>query len=149
MSKKSSTSAKANPPVWCRGTDVPMSLIRQFAQEVAERFEPEKVILFGSYACGTTHANSDVDILVVMPARNEINQATRIDRAIEPLFPLDLIVCTPKNISWRLKEGDSFLHEIMAKGKVLYEKADGPVGAKGRIRLCRSQENRTRKRSAS
>jgi len=69
-------------------------------------------------------ADSDVDILVVMPARNEIQQAVRIDRAVDPLFPLDLIVCTPRNIVWRLKEGDSLSREIMAKGEVLYEKAD-------------------------
>src|SRR5438876_8023747 len=94
-------------------------------------------------------ADSDVDILVVMPARNEIQQAVRIDRAVDPLFPLDLIVCTPRNIAWRLKEGDSFLREIISKGKVLYEKADGPVGAKGGIRLRRGQDRRAPKRSAS
>src|SRR5262249_3057295 len=80
---------------------------------------------------GEPHDDSDVDILVVMPARNEIDQAIRIDRVVDPLFPLDLLVCTPKNLAWRLKEGDSFLREIMTKGKVLYEKADGQVGAQG------------------
>ena len=141
--------AKANLPHWYRGADVPMSVIRQFTRVVAKRFEPEKIILFGSHAYGQPHADSDVDILVVMPARNEIDQAVRIDRVIDPLFPLDLIVCTPKNIAWRLKEGDSFLREIMTKGKVLYEKADGPMGAKGGVRLRRGQKNRARKRSAS
>ena len=57
-----------------------MSAIRRFAREVAQRFEPEKIILFGSHAYGTPHADSDVDILVVMPARNEIDQAVRIGR---------------------------------------------------------------------
>src|SRR5580698_9200133 len=115
MSKKSQTPTKADSPRWYRGADVPMSVIRQFAREVAERFQPEKIILFGSYAYGAPHADSDVDILVVMPARNEIDQAVRIDRMVDPLFPLDLIVSTPKNIAWRLKEGDSFLCEIMTK----------------------------------
>src|SRR6266705_4973610 len=133
MSKKPPMSAKANLPRWYRGADVPMPVIRRFAREVAERFQPEKIILFGSHAYGAPHADSDVDVLVVMPARNEIDQAVRIDRVIDPLFPLDLIVCTPKNIAWRLKEGDSFLRENMTKGKVLYEKADGPVGAEGGV----------------
>ena len=126
-----------------------MSVIRKYARDVAERFRPEKIILFGSHAYGQPHADSDVDILVVMPARNEIDQAVRIDRVIDPLFPLDLIVCTPKNMAWRLKEGDSFLREIMTKGKVLYEKADGTIGAQGGIGLRRGQANRARKRSAS
>jgi predicted nucleotidyltransferase len=64
-----------------------MRVIRRFARQVAERFHPEKIILFGSYAYGTPHEDSDVDILVVMPARKQIDQAVRIDRAIEPPFP--------------------------------------------------------------
>jgi predicted nucleotidyltransferase len=94
---------------------------------VAERFAPEKIILFGSHAYGQPHADSDVDILVIMPARNEIDQAVRIDRVVDPPFPLDLIVCTPGNLAWRLKEGDTFLREVMAKGTVLYEKANRPT----------------------
>src|SRR5438445_7337292 len=104
MSKQPSTSTKPKLPRWYRGADVPMSLIRRFARDVAERFHPEKIILFGSHAYGEPHADSDVDILVVMPARNEIDQACRIDRVTDPMFPLDLIVRTPKNLAWRLKE---------------------------------------------
>ena len=110
------------PSRWYRGADVPMRVIRKFAHQVVERFHPDKIILFGSHAYGTPHADSDVDILVVMPARNQIDQACRIDDAIDPPFALDLIVRTPHNMQWRLEEGDSFLREIVAKGKVLYEK---------------------------
>src|SRR5690242_717853 len=99
MSKKSRASAKTHLPHWYRGADVPMSVIRRFARDVAERFQPEKIILFGSYAYGRPHADSDVDILVVMPARNEIDQAVRIDCQIDPPFPLDLIVRAPKNLA--------------------------------------------------
>jgi predicted nucleotidyltransferase len=52
-----------------------MHLIRRFARQVAERFQPDKIILFGSYAYGTPHADSDVDILVIMPTRNQLEQA--------------------------------------------------------------------------
>src|SRR5271168_2419705 len=98
MSKKSPTSENAAPPRWFRGADVPMAVIRQFARAVAERFQPEKIILFGSYAYGQPHADSDVDILVVMPARNELDQGVRIRLAVDYNFPLDLIVRTPKNL---------------------------------------------------
>jgi predicted nucleotidyltransferase len=76
-----------------------MAVIRRFARAAAEHFQPEKIILFGSYAYGEPHADSDVDILVVMPARNEIDQAVRIDRQIGPPFPLDLIVRKPKTLA--------------------------------------------------
>ena len=48
--------------------DIPLRVIRRFARAVADRFQPERIILFGSHAYGTPHADSDVDILVVMPA---------------------------------------------------------------------------------
>jgi predicted nucleotidyltransferase len=98
-----------------------MRLIHRFAHEVAERFRPDKIVLFGSYACGTPHADSDVDVLVVMPARNQLDQAVKIELACDPPFPLDIIVRTPYNMKWRLAEGDTFLREITTKGKVLYE----------------------------
>jgi len=135
----------ANPGtiLWYRGTDVPINAIRRFAHAVAERFHPDKIILFGSHAYGTPHADSDVDILVIMTARNQLDQAVKIELACDPPFPLDIIVRTPRNV----KEGNSFLSEIMAKGKVLYEKDHPRLAAKGRGRFSGGQETVPRKRS--
>jgi len=132
MKHHHSTTRMDSPPRWYRGADVPRRVIRRFAHEVAMRFRPDKVILFGSHAYGTPHADSDVDILVVMPARNELAQAMRIRLSVDYHFPLDLLVRTPKNLAWRLAEGDGFLKEIMTKGEVLYEKDDSRVGAESR-----------------
>jgi predicted nucleotidyltransferase len=92
----------ATPERWYRGPNIPLAVIRRFARDVAERFRPEKIILFGSYAYGTPHADSDVDILVVMPARNQLEQAFKIRLEIPAPFSMDLIVRTPKNMKWRL-----------------------------------------------
>jgi predicted nucleotidyltransferase len=120
---------KAPPPErWYRGDLVPLAAIRRFARQVAERFRPDKIILFGSQAHGTPYAESDVDILVVMPARNEIDQAARIRWAVPRRFAMDLIVRRPDDLRRRLEEGDWFLREIVANGKVLYEKTDAVVG---------------------
>jgi predicted nucleotidyltransferase len=117
---------------------VPMAAIRRFAREIAERFRPDRIILFGSYAADTQTPDSDVDLLVVMQTRNQVEQAVRIDESIEDRgFPLDLIVRTPKSLQARLRWGDSFLQDIVAGGKVLYEKAHGTVGAQGRTRRPR------------
>ena len=124
------------------GADIPMRVIRDYARRAAERFQPDRIILFGSYAYGTPHADSDVDLLVVMPAYNEGSKASRIRMTISAPFPMDLIVRTPENLKWRIEEGDWFLREITSKGKVLYEKADGGVGAKGRSRLPRGKNPR-------
>jgi predicted nucleotidyltransferase len=96
--------------------------------QIVDLFCPEKVILFGSYAYGRPTSESDVDVLVVMPTKNQITQACRIRLAVEHPFPLDLLVRTPEYLSARLKAGDSFVQEILSKGRVLYEKADGGMG---------------------
>jgi len=134
MSKKLGSTKKAAAARWYRGSDIPMSVIRHFAHQVADRFQPDKVILFGSYAYGQPHADSDVDILVVMPARNERDQAFKIHWTLQPPFPLHLLVRTPKNIKWRLAEGESFLTEVLSKGKVLYEADNSAMDSKGRSR---------------
>jgi predicted nucleotidyltransferase len=112
------------PTRWYRGADVPMRVIHRFARQVAEQFHPDKIVLFGSYAYGTPHADSDVDILVIMTCRNQLDQAFRIEMACNPPFPLNLIVRTPGNLKWRLEEGELFQTEILTKGKVLYEKGN-------------------------
>src|SRR5271157_4996738 len=105
-----------------RAPGVPLRAIRKLARDIAERFQPEKIILFGSHAFGTPHADSDVDILVIMAARNQHDQAVKIRWEIDVPFPMDLLVRTPKNLQWRLDERESFHTEIVTRGKVLYEK---------------------------
>ncbi|HLW64442.1 MAG TPA: nucleotidyltransferase domain-containing protein [Gemmataceae bacterium] len=122
-----------------------MSAIRRYARQIAERFKPDKIILFGSFAYGTPHGDSDVDLLVVMPAAREVTQAVRILLAYDHPFPLDLIVRTPEKLARCLKDGNQFLHEIVAKGRVLYEKGNAPLGRKGRGRLQRRAQSRKAK----
>jgi len=146
MSKKRDTSP-AKEPRWYRGADIPMRVIRRYARAIAEEFHPERIILFGSYAYGTPHEDSDVDLLVVMPCRNQLDQGFKIRCTVEAPFPMDLIVRTPKEMKWRLEEGESFLREITSKGKVLYEANDSRVGAKGRRRLPARETTRPRKQA--
>src|SRR5687768_13841293 len=133
MPNRKNTTKSGNPP---DHAFVPMSAIRRFAREVARKFSPEKIILFGSYAYGTPNEDSDVDILVVMPARNQHDQAVKIRWAVPRSFPMDLIVRTPKNLGWRLAAGESFHTEIVTKGKVLYAATNSRVGEKGRRRYA-------------
>jgi predicted nucleotidyltransferase len=117
------------------GADISMRVIHRYARAIAEEFHPDKIILFGSYAWGTPHRDSDVDLLVVMPAYNQHNQAVRILWRLAAPFPVDLIVRTPKEMKWRLAEGESFTTTIVSQGKVLYEKDDHGMGQEGRAGL--------------
>ncbi len=94
-------------------------------KQIAARFKPEKIILFGSFAYGNPKPESDVDLLVVMetPLRNS-EQASEIVRAVDYHFGMDLIVRRPKQLDERVALGDSFLREIVEKGKVVYARPD-------------------------
>lgn len=135
MKSKSQTFVNGGLGRWYRGPNIPLRVIRRFARQVAERFRPDKIILFGSYAYGKPHADSDVDILVIMRARNQLDQAVKIRREVPRDFPMDLLVRTPATMKWRLAEGDLFHTEIVTKGKVLYDKNHAGVGSQSRKRL--------------
>jgi uncharacterized protein len=103
---------------------IPKRLIRHVAKRIADKFNPDKIVLFGSYAYGKPTANSDVDLLIVMntPLR-ERQQRLEISRAISPRpFPIDIVVRTPAQVKERIRMGDYFITEIMAQGQILYER---------------------------
>src|SRR3984885_1210986 len=108
MTKPQPSPFPVPPKRMYQGANIPMRVIRRYARAIADEFQPDKIILFGSYAYGTPHEDSDVDLLVIMPAYDKHNQAVRILFRLAAPFPLDLIVRTPKDMAWRLEEGDSF-----------------------------------------
>ncbi len=96
--------------------------IKNFALKIAVDFKPEKIILFGSYAEGRATEDSDVDLLVVMPFKGRaVQQAVKIRQAMDSPFPLDVLVRSPEQLKTRLKSGDSFLKDVLNRGKVVYE----------------------------
>ncbi len=98
--------------------------INALARRIAERFRPNKIILFGSYAYGVVEEDSDLDLLVVMPVRGAaVDKAIEIYREMDALGVLphatDLMVRTPAQMSRRIAQNDFFMREIVEKGKVL------------------------------
>ena len=108
---------------------IPRAAIRRYVRQIVERFHPDRVILFGSHAYGTPDEGSDVDLLVVMPAKNELSQSIRIRQALWAPFPMDLFVVRPETLAKRLEWEDPYMVEIIDKGIVMYEAGDAGVGA--------------------
>jgi predicted nucleotidyltransferase len=129
------------------GANIPMRVIRRYARAIAEEFHPDKIILFGSYAYGTPHEDSDVDLLVGRPGANPHSQSIRIHWQLAAPFPLDLIIRTPKEMKWCLEEGESFLTTIVTEGKVLYGNDHPGVGQKGGRRLRARQTGKPKQDS--
>jgi predicted nucleotidyltransferase len=96
--------------------------IREIVQQIVERFRPQKVILFGSYAQGKPTPDSDVDLLVVMETDEQtLHAAARISAAIDHPFSLDILVFKPSELKASLERKGVFVTEVMAKGIVLHE----------------------------
>ncbi|MCB1059994.1 MAG: nucleotidyltransferase domain-containing protein [Calditrichaeota bacterium] len=101
---------------------VSYSEIQKVCDEIVEKFHPEKVILFGSYAYGTPTEDSDVDLFVLMDHDGrELDAMTKIRVETKHRFPMDLIVRSPEVLKKRLEWKDWFLLDIVNKGKVLYD----------------------------
>lgn len=99
--------------------------IKKLCKEIVDRFNPHKVILFGSYANGTPNDDSDIDLLVVMPYEgNELDKMAEVRRELSSAMPLDVLVKTPTQIEKRIAMEDFFVREIIECGKVLYEVGD-------------------------
>ena len=74
---------------------IPMKAIRAIVKHIAEKFDPEQIILFGSHAYGMPNAWSDVDLLVVMdtPKGEEFKKSLEIGESLPSLnFGLDIVV---------------------------------------------------------
>lgn len=109
---------------------IPREAIQAVADRIAEKFDPDKIILFGSYAYGDPKPWSDVDLLVVMDTPHEEWLLTlAISRALSPFrFGVDVLVRSPAVIERRVALGDWFLKDIITKGDVLYERTGRRVG---------------------
>jgi predicted nucleotidyltransferase len=98
--------------------------IEKLIDRIAKRIQPEKIIIFGSYAKGAATIRSDLDILVIN--ETELPMANRADDLKPVLFnlliPVDVHVYTPEEVKEYGKESFSFLNSILKSGKIVFEK---------------------------
>jgi len=96
--------------------------IEDITAQIIEKYKPEKIILFGSAACGKLNRDSDADFLIIkkdtpLYGADRIRELSRI---IHRNIPVDLLIYQPEEFEKRLKMGDPFLRAILKEGKVLY-----------------------------
>lgn len=92
---------------------------------IVERCNPSLIVLFGSYACGTTHEGSDVELLVVMGDGTDRRRvAVEIRRLLGDLaVSKDIVVATPDEIASRGRVVGTVLHAALREGRVVYEQS--------------------------
>jgi predicted nucleotidyltransferase len=97
--------------------------ISKLSERIVREFQPERIILFGSYAYGQPRPDSDVDLLVVLPFEGKaFRKSVEILNRISPEFSVDLLARRPEDTARRYAEGDPLIREALDHGKVLYER---------------------------
>jgi uncharacterized protein len=98
-------------------------LLPQITDRLVQLFDPETVLLFGSHAWGTPHADSDLDLLVIVSA-SDLSSSKRSTLAYRHLrdipYPLDILVKTRQEIAKFSQVVSSLEYQILSKGKCLY-----------------------------
>jgi predicted nucleotidyltransferase len=109
------------------GLVIPQSLRRVIGRYV-RAFAPERIVLFGSYAKGTTQAGSDMDLLVIV--RVEDRSASSLRRAhqlaADCFPPVDVAFATTDDVEHAALDRNPFLLSVLGTGVTLYSReADG------------------------
>lgn len=93
-------------------------------EKLVNELDPEKIILFGSYAYGNPTPDSDVDLLIILDTnKTRKERVIAVSLLLYPrLFPVDILVKTPQEIENELRQGNFFLQEVIKNGRILYER---------------------------
>ena len=99
--------------------------LEPYLQVIVEKFQPERIILFGSQAYGQPDEQSDVDLLIVrrgITSENESNLEIRRTfwSVTAPRPSFTILSKTPESLAEALAAGSSFFEEILSKGLELY-----------------------------
>jgi len=100
--------------------------IDEVATRIASRFNPYKIILFGSYANGTPNDDSDLDLLIIQDSDLPMQKRGLDIRMslIGTKIPLDILIYTKLEFEQEKSKNSSFLNSAIKNSKVLYERAD-------------------------
>ena len=98
--------------------------IAAIVQTIATRINPQQIILFGSYACGTPTEDSDLDLMIIMETDQPKNKRSTPIRLIFRPVPcsMDILVFTPEEIAYWNGTTNHIITTAFLTGKLLYDR---------------------------
>ncbi len=103
---------------------VDSSKIIEIVNRIASKFNPDKIILFGSYANGTENEDSDIDLLIIQDS--DLSPQKRgfdIRKSLIGLMmPFDILIYTKSEFESEIMNSSSFINTAIKNSKVLYER---------------------------
>ena len=96
----------------------------EIIDKISSNYNPEKIILFGSYAKGNPGEASDIDLFIIKDSiLPRYKRGLEVRRLLYgSMIPIDLLVYTPKEIEGQKDKKYSFVHEVLNTGRVVYER---------------------------
>ncbi len=98
--------------------------IHDIVNRIVAKFNPDKIILFGSYAAGTPNDDSDLDLLIIqdtdLPPHRRSFEIQKL--LIGSFVPMDILVYTNQEFEQDQKERYSFISNAIKTSKILYER---------------------------
>lgn len=98
--------------------------LRRAVDRLRRQYQPERIVLFGSYAYGKPTEDSDIDLLIIkQTTERPIDRRVAVTRIVsdpDATVPIEVIVLTPEELRERLEIGDQFLLEVTERGRTLY-----------------------------
>jgi predicted nucleotidyltransferase len=100
------------------------SIVSEMTRRIRSVGDPEKIILFGSQARGTAHADSDFDILIIQDSdQPRYRRAAALYRILADLpVEVELVVYTPDEVNQWSRVPEAFITTAVREGKVIYER---------------------------
>jgi predicted nucleotidyltransferase len=99
------------------------SLLEDVIDRLKAEFQPEEIYLFGSHAWGTPTEDSDVDLMVIVPASDEraIRRDQRAQKCLGRLaVPADVLVRTRGEVDRYKHLRASLFHQVLHQGRKVY-----------------------------
>lgn len=96
-------------------------IINEVVEKIKTEYQPEKIILYGSYAYGKPTRDSDIDLFIIKDTdKRRVERYVEVSRLIYEHgrhISIQPNIYTPKELDERLNIGDDFVEEVLSKGR--------------------------------
>lgn len=99
-----------------------LKTVKDITERLIEYYEPDRIILYGSYGTEKERTHSDIDLLIIKKTEKYL-----VERRIEAekilsdrQIPVDITIYTPEEVRYLFSIGSPFIEEVMEKGRLLY-----------------------------
>jgi predicted nucleotidyltransferase len=97
--------------------------LTRYVKQLQEVYHPERILLFGSLASGRVGEWSDIDLVIIKESRQKfLDRIREVMHLLQPRVGVDILVYTPEEFAQLSRERPFVREEVIAKGKVLYER---------------------------